>query len=83
MYLQKYYEIFKKYAVSAESVEDFCNRYHRRGAFHDRGAEYMEADIEAHKKEFEKCGFTIIPKGSSTTGDNVAYYGTATQEAAL
>lgn len=83
MYLQKCYENFKKYAVSAESVEDFCNKYHNRAAFHDRGAEYMEADIEAHKKEFEKCGFTIIPKGSSTTGDNVTYYGTDIQEAKL
>ena len=69
------YEKFKKYAVSADSVKDFCNRYHRRSAYHDRGAEYMECDLQDHIKEFEKYGYTIIPQGSSTTGDVVAYYG--------
>lgn len=69
------YETFKKYAMPAESVEDFCLKYHRRGAYHDRGADYMEYDLQDHKKELEKYGFTIIPKGSSTTGYVVAYYG--------
>ena len=69
------YEIFKKNAVQADSIEDFCNKYHRRGAFHDRGDEYMKADIEDHKKEFETYGYTIIPHGTSTTGEVVAYYG--------
>ena len=69
------YETFKKYAVPAESVEDFCLKYHRRSAYHDRGADYMEFDLQDHKKEFEECGFTFIPKGSSTTGEIAAYYG--------
>ena len=69
------YEAFKKYAMPAESVEDFCLKYHRRSAYHDRGAEYMEADLQSHKEEFERYGYTIIPKGSSTTGEVVAYYG--------
>ena len=69
------YEKFKKYAVAADSVEDFCNRYHRRSAYHDRGSEYMEYDLQDHIKELEKYGYTIIPQGSSTTGDVVAYYG--------
>lgn len=69
------YERFKTYEVQAESIEDFCNKYHRRGAYHERGADYMECDLQSHKEEFEKYGYTIIPQGSSTTGDVVAYYG--------
>lgn len=72
------YEAFKKYSVPADSVEDFCLKYHRRGAFHDRGKDYMDYDLHDHEKEFEKCGFTFIPQGSSTTGYNVAYYGITT-----
>lgn len=69
------YETFKKYAVSAKSVEDFCYRYHRRGAYHDRGADYMACDLARHLREFERDGMTCIPQGLSTTGDVVAYYG--------
>lgn len=69
------YEVLKKYEVKAESIEDFCYRYHRRDCFHDRGEAYMEYDINDHKKEFERNGFTMIPTGTSTTGDIVTYYG--------
>ena len=69
------YKAFMKYAVEAKSLEEFCDRYHRRGAYHDRGEEYMKYDYEDHKKELERDGFTIIPQGSSTTGDTVSYYG--------
>ena len=70
-----FYEKFKKYEVKAESVEDFCYKYHRRSAFHDRGDDYMQYDINDHKKELKKEGYTFIPPSSSTTGDIVAYYG--------
>ena len=69
------FEKFKKYAVQADSIEDFCLKYHRRSAYHDRGKDYMEADLESHKEEFEKYGYTIIPSSSTTTGDIVSYYG--------
>lgn len=69
------YVAFQKYAVEAESLEDFCDRYHRRGAYHDRGEEYMQADYESHKKEMERDGFTFIPAGSTTTGYPMSYYG--------
>ena len=69
------FESMKKYQVSADSVEDFCNRYHRRGAYHERGKDYMYYDLQSHKDEFKKQGYTMIPKGSSTTGDHVTYYG--------
>lgn len=74
MYSQ--YESFKKYEVKpCESLKEFCDTYHRRGAYHDRGEDYMKCDYESHKKDMEVYGFTFIPKGSSTTGDNVSYYG--------
>ena len=69
------YVAFQKYAVKASSLEEFCDRYHRPDAYHDRGEEYMKVDYESHKKDMEREGFTIIPYGSSTTGDVVSYYG--------
>lgn len=69
------FEAFAKYAVKADSLQEFCNMYHRRGAYHDRGEEYMKADYEDHKRELERDGFTFIPQGSSTTGYIVSYYG--------
>ena len=69
------YELMKKYIVHADSVKDFCEKYHRRGAYHDRGAEYMEYDRKCHEKELKEDGYTMIPKGSSVTGEPVTFYG--------
>lgn len=69
------YKAFAKYAVKADSLKEFCDLYHRAGAYHDRGEEYMQADYEHHKAELERDGFTFIPQGSSTTGGIVSYYG--------
>lgn len=69
------YKAFAKYAVKADSLEEFCDLYHRRGAYHDRGEEYMKADYESHKKDMERDGFTFIPAGSTTTGYVMSYYG--------
>lgn len=68
------YQKFKKYAIPADSLEDFCLKYHKRSAYHDRGADYMAEDLASHKKDLERDGYTIIPRGSSTTGDIAAYY---------
>lgn len=69
------FEAFAKYAVKANSLKEFCDLYHRAGAYHDRGKEYMQADYESHKEELERDGFTFIPQFESTTGDIVSYYG--------
>lgn len=68
------YEVFKKYQVHADSIEDFCTRYHQRRAYHNRGEEYMSADLEAHKADTKKDGFTFIPRHDSVTGEIAAYY---------
>lgn len=70
------FEKFKKYQVPAESIEAFCNTYHKRSAYHDRGKDYMAYDLESHKRELEKYGYTIIPSHDSTTGEVVSYYAT-------
>ncbi len=69
------FKAFRKYEVKADSLEEFCDKYHRRGAYHDRGEEYMKSDYEHHKKEMERDGFTFIPMHDSTTGYVVSYYG--------
>ena len=69
------YKAFLKYEVKADSLQEFCDLYHRRGAYHDRGEEYMKADYESHKKDMERDGFTFIPAGSTTTGYTMSYYG--------
>ena len=69
------YEKFKKYQLPADSIEDFCMKYHKRSAYHDRGKEYMDCDLASHKEDLEKDGYTIIPGSSSATGDIVSYYG--------
>jgi hypothetical protein len=35
----------------------------------------MDYDLQSHIKEFEQNGYTMIPQGSSTTGDVVTFYG--------
>ena len=72
-------EIFKmemrEYEVKAKNIKDFCDRYHARSAYHDRGADYMACDLQSHEEEFEEYGFAMIPQGSSTTGDIVTFFG--------
>jgi hypothetical protein len=66
------YEAFQKYAVKADSLQDFINRYHKAGKITDFN---READYAGHKEDMERDGFTIIPKGTSSTGEVVSYYG--------
>lgn len=67
-------ELFRDCQVDAESVEDFCNRYHKRESYHERGKEYMKYDIADHKTELESSGYTIITHHESVTGKTVAYF---------
>lgn len=69
------FKAFLKYAVQADNLRDFCDKYHRRTAYHARGKDYMQADYEDHKKDMERDGFTIIPQWESTTCEVVSYYG--------
>lgn len=66
------YNKFKKYAVRAESLKEFCEVYHRPGKITDFN---REEDYENHKRELQKYGFTFIPASTSITGQHVSYYG--------
>ena len=68
------FESYKKYAVQAESLEDFLERYTQPRAHAERGEEYVQARIEAHREDIEKHGFTFITRHDSTYGRDVSYY---------
>ena len=68
------YELFKKYAVEANSIEDFLERYTKPSRHWERGAEYVAARIKSHQEDIEKEGFTFITHHDSKSGETVAYY---------
>ncbi len=76
------YEHFKKYTVEAISVEDFCERYYKPRAYHDRtgpnwdydGQNYKDVVINSHKENINEYGYTYITHHDSITGQTVAYY---------
>ena len=68
-------EQFLEYAVKAKSVKDFCEKYHKHSAFHERGKDYMDFDIKSHIKDLNEDGYTIIPPSSSITGDIISFFG--------
>ena len=71
----KSYELFKKYVVDADGIEDFLLRYTKHSRHYGRGEEYAQTRIESYKQDFEKYGFVFIPHHSSKTGEVVSYYG--------
>lgn len=66
-----FYEKFKKYKVTADSLDDFFEKWHRPGSVTDFN---READYATHKAELEKDGYTWIPANDSITGQIVSYY---------
>jgi hypothetical protein len=73
--MMKANELFKKYEVKANSIEEFLENYTRREKHSGRGKEYVECRIKSHKDDLEKYGYTIITRHDSVTGDTVSYYG--------
>ena len=69
------YELFKKYAVPADSVEDFLNKYYKRDRYTGRGPEYAACLLASYKKDFEDDGFCMTSHHDSNTGEVVAFYG--------
>lgn len=70
------YNNFKKYAVSAVSLEDFLERYTKPKAHKERGAGYVAARIQSHQEHIDKYGFTFITHHDSKCGETVSYYPT-------
>jgi hypothetical protein len=69
------FEVFKKYEVKAESLEDFLKRYTKRDRHEARGSEYVEVRIASHAEHLNKHGYTFITHHDSVTGDDVSFYG--------
>ena len=60
----------KQYA-DCKTLEEFCDKYHRAGCYGLRGKDYVLVDFESHKSDIAKYGETLIPKGTSTTGEAI------------
>lgn len=69
------YDLFLKYKVDADSVEDFLNKYHKQSRYTGRGREYAEWLLKSYEEEFKKNGFCFMTHHNSITGRTVAYYG--------
>jgi hypothetical protein len=68
------YDLFKKYAVEAKSLEDFLERYTKPSRHRERGAEYVKVRIASHQEDIDKEGFTFITHHDSKSGEIVSYY---------
>lgn len=69
------YEMFKKYKVEANGVEDFLKKYTKYDRHEGRGKDYVECRIKSYKEELKECGFCFMSHHDSVTGEIVAYYG--------
>ena len=68
-------ELFAKYKVAADSVEDFLQRYYKNDRYIGRGADYAKALLSSYKNDFETIGCCWISHHDSATGAIVSYYG--------
>ena len=72
--MKNLYDVFKKYRVSASSIEDFRQRYTNPDRYAQRGPEYVAAVLQSAREDLDKYGFSIISSHDSITGAVVAYY---------
>lgn len=72
--MKNLYDVFKKYRVSASSIEDFRQRYTKPDRYAQRGPEYVAAILQSAREDLDKYGFSIISSHDSITGKVVAYY---------
>lgn len=72
--MKNLYDVFKKYRVSASSIEDFRQRYTKPDRYAQRGPEYVAAVLQSARDDLDKYGFSIISSHDSITGEVVAYY---------
>lgn len=72
--MKNLYDVFKKYRVSASSIEDFRQRYTKPDRYAQRGLEYVATVLQSAREDLDKYGFSIISSHDSITGEVVAYY---------
>jgi hypothetical protein len=66
-------ELFSEYAVEAESVEAFVEKYYKHERLRGRGDEYAECIIASAKQYLSEHGIYFISWHESVTGDIVAF----------
>lgn len=71
------FERFKQYAVQADSVEDFLQKYTKPGRHYGRGEDYAQCRIASYTQELQEKGFCFMSHHESVTGEVVSYYGQA------
>lgn len=74
------FEWNKRYAVEANTLEEFSDTFHNRkcGYFDVKG--YRESSIEGNREWLEKIGYAMIPPYSSVTGRTCTWYGPGSAE---
>jgi hypothetical protein len=69
--------MFENNRVSAESIDDFINKYYKPSRLTAQGYPDYEQILKAsHNQDFLEHGFDIISHHDSRTGEVVAYFGT-------
>jgi len=68
------YEGMKKYKVEACSLEEFCKKYYKHGAYEGRGKDYATHCLQSQKRYVDKYGYAFITRHDSTVGQHVTWY---------
>lgn len=71
---QWHYESFREYAVQADSVADFLERYYKPDRYHGRGEESAARLLANYENDVVEMGCTWISHHDSVTGKIVSYY---------
>jgi len=67
-------EHWRQYAVQANNLEEFLEKYTKPSRHWERGAEYVAARIKSHQEDIGKYGFTFITHHDSKSGETVAWF---------
>lgn len=72
-------ELFAKYAVPAESVDDFVNKYYKYDRLEGRNGawcpDYADRIRKSHRETFAEEGIDWIGPYESITGQTVSFQG--------
>ncbi|MBU8901709.1 MAG: hypothetical protein KOO69_03130 [Victivallales bacterium] len=69
------YDFFKDCAVSAESVQNFLDRYYKHDRYKGRGEEYSAHLLASYEREFAERGFCTISLHDNVIGKHISFYG--------
>ena len=72
-------ELFRKYRVEADSLDDFLDTFYRHDRYEGRdgkvwGDDYSQSIKDSCELDLEQHGYCLISRHDSRTGDIVAFY---------